>query len=142
MTNDRPDGCGRVGKVGLGLSMALYLASFVAPYSPEASGGKIFLCGLVYCWLVPITTAWWANPLYWTALTMGFAGRWRGCAGFGLCAVMTACLNLRYEPPPRAPAYFLWIGAMITITLQPLWSAFVPESPRPPRKGAVSRWDA
>lgn len=109
---------GPVNATGLLLSLALYAAAFVVPYAPHELGAKVFLYGLLYCWVVPMTTAWWANPIYWYALVLYCRGRWARGTGFGACAALLACFHVPFMGPEafRAPAFYLWLGAMVALT--------------------------
>jgi len=129
-----PEPLGRTSRVGLCLSMGLYVASFLAPYHDRTRGGEIFLSGLLYCWMVPITTAWWANPIFWWAYVLGCRGQWRLSAFLGLCAGLLACLHLWLGPPgPIGPAFYLWAGSMAVLSCFALASEVVGDSRRSPR---------
>src|SRR5262245_33624358 len=81
------------------ISVGLYLGSMVAPYDgPSSYGFGLFFVGLVFCWMVHATFAWWANVLFVVALGYFCAGRWSAAAKWGWSATALALTWLLLKP--------------------------------------------
>jgi hypothetical protein len=82
--------------------------------------------GLVYCWAIPASLAWWANILYGWAVCCGIRGARVPCLGWALGAVAVAALDLAQLEPLGSPAYWAWVGSMVLLALA---AGGLPEAP-------------
>jgi hypothetical protein len=121
------------------ISLALYAVSFVAPYQSDTPGAVMFYGGLIFCWLIPYTYAWWANPIYWYALVLAHLKKWPNCASFSLVATMLAGLHLpgRRDDGPLGPAFFLWVGSMAVLAVLAIVQSAIRRPEEPPTKASI-----
>jgi hypothetical protein len=101
----------------LWLSLAMYGVAFAAPYDQGWSGWQIFLVGLLYCWVVHLTFAWWSNVVYWVAVVYFCRGQWSGAARSGLFATALGSAWALWHPRQlfASSAFLLWIGSMAVL---------------------------
>jgi hypothetical protein len=95
------------------LSVGMYLSAFAAPFDGSSKGLAAFWCGLVFCLVVPYTTPWWANVLYWVALGYFCRKRWSAASKWGLSATaLGGAFIFLNASVADALAFQLWVGSM------------------------------
>jgi hypothetical protein len=109
-------------------SLLMYGVSFIVPGSDLFGeiagtswfwGARMFLAGIAYCYLVPMTMAWWANVAFWMALISREpkkAGDWCLAAGylalFFLLPAMVASTTESILEVFACLPFTLWMGSM------------------------------
>jgi hypothetical protein len=114
--------------VGLRLALICYLVSFFLPYD-DSYGFGFFFIGMLYCWLLPLTFAWWANVAFVIGLLAGAKRSYASASIWGIIATFLAIGWLlirgvhRESPLREAPAYWAWLGSMMILAITCLKAA-------------------
>jgi hypothetical protein len=115
------------------LSLLMYCASFIIPgsdlYGEIAGtswfwGARMFLAGIAYCFFIPMTMAWWANVVFWMALSSRKpekAGDWSLAAGslallFLIPAMGDPTVKSVFDVFACLP-FTLWLGSMFVYAI-------------------------
>jgi hypothetical protein len=105
------------------VSLAAYGISFGLPdasldsHGPANWGYQLFLLGLLFCWMVPLSIPWWANVFFWWALCRWGRGDWSTGSRLALLAFGLACSAFVPFPGVMGWAFGCWAGSMATLAL-------------------------
>ena len=98
------------------ISLTVYAIAMALPIDSGrdfGGGAQLFVVGLAWCWFLPVAYSWWANVLYWVALSHMLRGRWKRAAIWSQAATLLATAFLL---PGREfigePVFWVWVGAM------------------------------
>jgi hypothetical protein len=94
-------------------------------------GWQAFLMGMIYCWALPLTIAWWANVFFWLGLMALSCHQYRKAAILGLIAFFLGLSVLCNVDGNRPQAgYFIWIGSMAGLLVTGIGKAVQAEAER------------
>src|SRR5262245_55190280 len=106
------------------LSFIMPALGQIAPRGEPIWGWQAFLLGMIYCWAVPYTIAWWANVFLWLGLMALSRHRYGKAAILGLVAFLLGLSVLCNEAGNQPHAgYFIWIGSMAGLLVTALAKA-------------------
>jgi hypothetical protein len=112
----------------------IYALSFLMPalgHGDPVFGWQAFLMGMIYCWMLPWTIAWWANVFFWLGLMALSCHQYGKAAAMGLIALLLA-LSFLCNVGGNQPhlGYFVWIGSMAGLLLTAIGKAVQAEAQR------------
>jgi hypothetical protein len=118
----------------VGILFITYAISFLLPalgHGDPVFGWQAFLLGMIYCWALPWTIAWWANVLFWFGLMALSRCQYGKAAAFGLIALLLG-LSFLCNAGGNQPhlGYFVWIGSMAGLLLTAIGKAVQAEAER------------
>ena len=112
----------------------IYALSFLLPalgHGDRVFGWQAFLMGMIYCWALPWTIAWWANVFFWLGLMALSCHQYGKAAILGLIALLLGLSVLCNEVGNRPQVgYFIWIGSMAGLLLTAIGKAVKAEAER------------